>query len=334
MAQPDRFDLPLFAGTQDKEQLFLATMDALKDDGAEVIDIQDPIWKYLTGRNLIEYVDEIGTEVRIAIMDKENNTVKFHTGYDDVDNTPADAIGVIQYPYGQVVGTQMYNREELTKNTGQQQLIDMVKKKTEQINIGMTNFVSTWLKGTQTADGRKFTGLGNLIAHDTASGGVDPTQAGKDWWNPKLIYKTGTTKYALATEMRSGLRKLYRQCTRYGTKPDLIICGEDVYDAHQAWAEEKLRVTMDEIKESSGWGDFNMYSVNGSTILWDEDMDAKTVWAINFRKGVRVRIHRGTNFTFEPWQMMPNKVAKKRDCLLYMNVYAEDRRCLGSMQFT
>jgi hypothetical protein len=331
---PQRNDLPLFAGTEDAEQLFLATMDALEDNGAEVIDIKDPLWRYLKKRNLIEYVGTIGTEVRIAVMDKENNTVKFHTGYDDVDNTPQDALGVIQYLYGQIVGTQMYNREEMVKNSGEYQVIDLVKKKTKQLELSMTNLVATWLKGTQVADGRKFTGLGNLVAHDTASGGVDPTEAGKDWWNPQLIYKTGTTPFALATELRAGLRKLYRATAYFGTKPDVLLCGEDVYDAQQAWAENLLRLSMDEIKDSSGWGDFNMFTVNGSTVIYDANMGAKVAWALNFQDCARVRIHKGTNFTFEPWQMMPNKVAKKRDCLLYMNVYAEDRRGLGTITFS
>lgn len=331
---PQRIDLPLFAGTEDAEQLFLATMEDLDSTVQSMIDIMDPLWAYLKKRNFIKYKDTIGTDVRYAVMDKENGTVRFHTGYDDVDNTPQDPLGVIQYLYGQVVATQMYNREELVKNSGRQQLIDLVEAKTTQLQESMTNFVSTWLKGTQAADGRKFTGIGNLVAHNTASGGIDPTQSGKDWWNPQLIYKTGTTKYALATELRAGMRHLYRKCARYGTKPDVLVCGVDVYDAHQAWAEGLLRASMDEIKDSSGWGDFNMYTVNGSTIIYDEDMDAKTCWALNFRKGIQVTVHRGTNFTFEPWQMMSNKVAKKRDCLLYMNVSARDRRCLGSMQFS
>lgn len=334
MAMPNRYDLPLFAGTEDAEQLFLATMENLDADVQSFIDIMHPLWRYLKDRNLFKYKDSIGTEVRYAYMDRENGTVKFHTGYDDVNNVPADPLGVIQYLWGQVVGTQMYNREELVKNSGKQQLIDLVETKTTQLQESMTNFVAENLIGTQTADGRQFTGIGNIMAHDTASGGVDPTAVGKDWWNPQLIYKTGTTKYALATEMRKGLRHLFRKCQRYGTAPDVLYCGEDVFDAMQDWAEGKLQIRVEELKQSRNWGDFNMFPVYGQTVIYDENLSAKKAWALNFRAGIQVMIHRGSNFTFEPWQMMTNKVAKKRDCLLYMNVAAKDRRCLGEIEFS
>lgn len=334
MAMPNRYSLPLFAGTEDAEQLFLATLDNLDADVKSFVDIMHPLWRYLKDSNLFKYKDSIGTEVRYAYMDKENATVKFHTGYDDVNNVPSDPLGVIQYLWGQVVGTQMYNREELVKNSGKQQLIDLVETKTEQLQESMTNFVARNLTGTQTADGRKFNGIGNLMARNTASGGVDPTVSGKEWWNPQLIYKTGTTKYALATEMRPGLRKLFRICQRYGTAPDVLYCGEDVYDAMQDWAEGKLQIRVDELKQSRNWGDFNMFPVYGQTVIYDPDMAAKKAWALNFRSGIQVLIHRGSNFTFEPWQMLPNKVAKKRDCLLYINVSAKDRRCLGEVEFS
>jgi hypothetical protein len=331
-----RHDLPLFAGTEDTEDLFLSTMEEVDKDVAEVIDVQNATWNYLKRNNLIEYRDSIGTEIKIPIMDEDNPTVKAMTGYDDVDNTPTNALDWAIYQYGQFVGTQMYNREELVKNSGREQIIDLVAQKTRQLEISLSNFWTTKLLGTQVADGRVPNGLGNLVARDTASGGINPTATGKSYWNPQITYKTGTTPWVLATEaeFREGMRTLYRRCMRYGAKPDVLICGEDLYDRHQEWAESKLQMTLSDLKSEQGMGNWEMFRYNGTTIIYEDSLSAKVGWAINFRDGAKVRIHRGTNFSFEPWQMLPTKVAKKRDLLLYAAIYAKDRRCLGTITFS
>jgi len=332
--QPNRYSTPLFAGTEDAEQLLMATMETMETEVENYLDTQDPLWKYLKAHNLIQMDSDIGTEVRYPYMDRDTGTVKFFTGYDGVNNVPADALGVIQYTWGHVVGTQMYNREELVKNSGRRQLIDLIETKQEQLTTEMHNFVATGLRSTSVADGRRWNGLYNLTANNTASGGVDPTADGKDWWNPQLIYKTGTTAFTLSSELRAGLRKALRTTGRYGAKADVILCGEDLFDAQQAWAESISRISLAELKDTQGWGDHQAFMHNGTNYIYDDTLAAKHGKILNFKKGVKIRAHSGSYFTFTPWQMMQGSVAKKRDCLLYLCVSARDRRCLGEITFS
>ena len=131
----------------------------------------------------------------------------------------------------------------------------------------------------------------------------------------------------------AGMRRLTRQCTYQAEVPNVLLCGEDLYDAHQAWAEEKLQLRIGDIKDSAGWGDYEMFDFNGRTIMYSQAMPAKTGWLLNMKR-TKVRIHRGTNFTFESWQMLPSKVAKKRDCLTYAAVYTKRRNANGVITFT
>lgn len=330
----DSTNVPLFAGLEDKEQMFLATMEELDREVHSHIDIQAATWQFLKKRNLIEYRNSIGTHVPVRLMFKENATVKDHTHYDDVDNTPSDALDEAKFAYGSFVGVQMYSREEMIKNTGPEQLIDLVKTKTEQLRIAMSNHFHGLIMGTQVADGRKMTGLGNILARDTACGGIDPATDGYAEWNPVQTFKTGTTKFALASEFRQGMRKLYRTTTLYGVKPSVLICGEDLYDAHQAWAENILRLSMDEIKDSSGWGDFEMFDLNGTTVIYDETLGAKIGWAVDFRESVKLRVHRGSNMSFTPWESLPGKLAKKRNCITVASLYCRNRRNNGTIEFS
>lgn len=326
--------VPLFAGIEDLDDMFISTMEEMDKDYSEEISIPHPLWRYLKDNNLIEYRDSIGTHVPWKIVDKPNSTVRSFSHYDDVDNTPADALSEAKFAYGHIVGTQMYSREELTKNSGKEQLLDLVSLKAEQLEISMANHFGATLMGSQDANGRDFMGLGRVMTFNAACGTIDPTAPGYGYWNPQQGLKSGGGQYALATEFREGFRRLERLTTYRGRRPTVFVCGEDLYDEFQAWAESKLQLRIDDLKSQKGWGDFEMFPYNGRTIVYDADMPAKTGWLIDFKESVKLRIHRGTNFTFEPWQMMTNKVAKKRDCLTYAALYVKYRNSNGSITYT
>jgi len=324
----------LFSGIESADDMFMATMEEMDKDPINLIDIKDPIWEYLKRHNMIEYVDDIGTYVPVHLLDKKNSTVKDFSHYDDADNTPQDALEEAKFSYGHISGVQMYSREELVKNQGKTQMIDLVNTKQEQLSSSMTNHAASRIKGTQDSDGKKTMGMGRIMTLDATCGGIDPTDGKHAYWNPQKGVKAGGGSYSLATEMRAGLRRLNRLCSYQGERPTFLRAGEDLYDSMQAWAEEKLRMTMDEVKDSGGWGDHEMFTINGQTVVYDAELAAKRGELYNMKR-TKVRIHKGTNFQYTPWQMMEGKVAaKKRNCLLYVAVYCQRRNSNGFVDFT
>jgi len=325
--------VPLFDGVADTDDMFLATMEEMDKEVGDEISVPYPVFRYLKDKKLIQYRKSIGTHVPVKLMDKTNSTVKDHTHYDDVDNTPQDFSSEAKFGYGQMVGTQMYSRQELVQNSGEEQLIDLVETKQEQLEISLANHFGSTLMGTQDADGRRFMGLGRVMTRDLSCGGIDPTLAGFSYWNPQLAEKTPGTNFSLATEMRKGIRKLTRLCTYRGQTPDVLIAGEDLYDEMQSFAESKLQIGIKDLKEEMGWGAFNMFPYNSSVVIYDETMGAKVGWLCNFKNSIKLRIHSGTNFQFEKWQMMESKLAKKRDCLTYASLFVRSRRSNGIITF-
>lgn len=339
--------IPLFAGIEDADDMFMATMEEMDKEIADELGIAHPFWEFIQRMNLIEMRADIGTHVRGSRNTKRNPTVQWITGYDDAITTPAALLDEVRFAYGHLTARQMYNREELTKNQGPTQLIDLVEGKTDQAFRDVNEEFANTIVGTQNADGRKPLGLGRIMDETLACGGVDP--AVDATWKPNRIYKTGTTNFTLATEFRDGIRKLYRSQQvngggmtlgqkmngRSGRKRCLFMCGEDLFNEHQKWAESYLKVSMDEIKDSSGWGDYEMFDFNGRTIVYEPALAAKEGWFLNMENGVRVRVHTGTYFTWTPWQMMPAKVqTKARDNLTYVCVYTRSRRANARIVFS
>lgn len=326
----------LFSGIEDAESLFIATLDELTKIQESLIKPYNPVWDYLEKNNLIEYVDDIGAYVPVDLVTEENPTVQWISGYDDANNTPSNALKQAQFYYGHLHGVQMYNREEIVKNQGRTQRISLVQTKQEQLIDSLSKaFRDDVLVGDQDADGKKPTGLGRIVTQSVTAGGV--AHDAVPHWQPVRTYKTGTTAYALASEYRAGMRKHQRTLWENGNgvHADCHMMGEDVYAATQDWAEGKLQLRLEDLKKDQGLGSHEMFTWGGNTYIYVPDIPAKEVRSYNFRRFTKVRIHRGTNFMFEKWQMMPNKAqTKKRDNLTYMSVYTKRRSANGKIIFS
>ena len=115
----------------------------------------------------------------------------------------------------------------------------------------------------------------------------------------------------------------------------VLICGEDLYNEHQKSAESALRLTIADLKSQQSWGSYEMFDYNGTTIVYEPALAAKEGWLINFKMGIRVRIHSGTNFIWTPWESITAKVqTKKRNLLVYACVYAKSRRANSRIVFS
>lgn len=324
--------IPLFAGAAEADDLFIASMDNMAKDTTMMIEKANPLLAFLDDQNKIEKVDKIDLTKNVNIVDKENSTVKDFTHYDNVDRTPQEALTQARYVYGHIVGTQTYSREELVKN--ENKIVDLVETKTEQLTHSMRNHFNDKLIGTGAADGRSAAGLGQLMAVNGVSGGIDPTQAGFEYWNPQNFDNAGVP-YSLATDFRPGMRKAFRDLKIVGlSEPDVIFCGEDVYDTHQAWAEDKLRINISEIQDEKGWSDFNMFTAKNKCYVYEPSLDPKLAWLMNSNQGFKVRVHKGTNFVFDDWRFIDGKQAKSRDCMVYYTVYSKRRNANGIIQFS
>lgn len=331
--------VPLFAGVEDADQLLMAVMEEADKEGPEEsISIWNPFYEYMKKKNLIEKRKDIGAYIPVKLMPYANETTQWVSGYDDAKNIPTKLYKQAEFGYGHLTGVQMYNREEVVKSQGESGILDLVSDMEDQLNETMNNDLATALMGSQDADGRTITGLGNIMAVNGACGGLDPTAQGNAFWNPQKIYKTGTTNYALATEFETAMFKANRQLTANGGKDggraDLVLMGEDVYAATQAYYASKLQTTIGDL-QSGKWDGFEMFEVFNQTFIYEPKMAAKNAWFLNTKKGVKMRCHAGTNFTYTPWQIMEGKVqAKKRNCLLYVALYTRDRRLNGELTFT
>lgn len=320
---------------EDKEDLLIATLDEMDKSVEDMVDIHDPVWMHFQENGGIEYVASRGLYRPINLRYKSNATVQWANGYDDALNIPAEGLTQAKAQYGNITGVQMYAREEVEALEGPQQLIDLADDKREQLETDLNNAIATHLMSSNAANGAYPDSLGAIVTYDAALHGITPTTAGYEFWNPVKTYKTGTTAFALATEFRAGVRKFVRALSLYNRKPNiLLICGEDVYDEFQAWAEGKVEMTIKELFKSENWGDANTFTSRGNSVVYSPQLGAKVMWGFDLT-ATKIRVPRTTNMVYTPWQQLEGKVAaKKRNLLHTMCVYTKDRRRNGSITYS
>ena len=292
--------------------LFIATMEELVREVPDQLSEHIPLWKWLDQGNRIEKVGTIGTYIAIPQNAGKNPTVQWIAGYDDAISTPHEVLEEARAQYGHLTGRLMTNREEMTKNSGSLRLFDLTKEKDRALQRDLRIQLYKQLLSTDEADGRKPTGLRRIVQPATTLHGLDPSKKATSWWKPTIVDKDGAgTNFALATEFRPGMRKFFRQLKINGdmSEPDLVLMGEDVWDAQQDWAEGKLQLMMSDMGKAGPVlnGDTEM-TINGRTFMYVPELGAKEVEAYNSKEGFEVRAHSGTWFEMSPWDKLDGKV--------------------------
>lgn len=319
--------------------LFIATMSELPVIGDEISEYV-PLFDILKKKGLIKKVGAIGVYIPIALMDEDNPTIQWISGYDAADRTPTKVLSEGRAQYGHLHGSLVTNREEQIKNSGRHQLIDLIETKRKQLKIGLAKALETGLFGTQEADGKNITGLGRIMDETATLHGLAP--ATYDFWVPTRVYSSGTTNFVLSSAFRAGMRKLFRTVSveANNLSPNIVICGEDVFDAAWSHAESKLQITqVSQLSSAAAMavGGDVMFESMGRVYLYSDKMAAKEAWATNWQEGggLELRAHRDTYFSQGPWLRDPSKVQTLySDNLTYLSLFCSNRKAQGRIVFT
>jgi hypothetical protein len=317
------------------EDIFQAVLEARRGDPVSHIRINHPLYALYESRGLIEMVSDWESYRPVDIVAKENSTVADFSAYEDLDESPQDILHQAKFGNGYIAGSQTYSFQEMLTLNSKARVIDLAKAKEQQLMDTMKNHFGSLVIGSHDSDGRKSMGIGRIFDVGASCGGIDPDNAGYEYWNPQVSYNgSGTTKWTLSTDLRAGMRKLERLCSYNFETPDVYLCGEDVYEAVCAFLEGKVGFVQPKLmQDQKVWTDFTMAQDQlGRVYIYDKDMDAKTAWLINTKR-VHIRIHSAANFSYQDWRFMPGKEAKVRHVLVAYNIACSRRNSCGLIEY-
>lgn len=164
--------------------LVTTTLDKVRPTLSDQISQENALLAWLNMKSRIT-VDG-GTVIRRPLLFAFNDTVGSYSGYDLIDVTPQEGLGWVEYEWRQHAGSVTISGEEVKKNSGSAQLINLLQAKMDQLKLSIADDLNAmlWSNGSGNS-GKDMLGILSLVADGhayttTDLGGIDAST--KTWW--------------------------------------------------------------------------------------------------------------------------------------------------------
>jgi len=308
----------------------------------------------------ISYQDG-GERIQIPLMYETNSTVKSYSGYEQLSVVPQDGITYAFFPWCEIAGTITISRKEERQNSGEAQLLNLLKSKIMQAEMSMKAAVNsqlllgtvntaTFVPGNSAKD---LFPLGYFLSKDNtadplAGGNVgNISRASYDWWRSRTAEfdtadasKDTGNDFGLAVTTYAGLKialkRMYNYCSRGadGSGPNLVVMNQDTYEEYESALDANLRYTDTALADMG----FDNIKLKGAVCIWDElvpDIDNGTAaltdgsaFFLN-TKFYKLTIDSQTDFVTTPFIEPENQTAKTAKVLFMGNATLSNPRKLG-----
>ncbi len=240
-----------------------------------------------------------GERVAMPLMYGKNSTVKSYSGEEVLDTTIQDGITTAFYDWRELGGTISITRKEERQNSGESQILNLLKSKIKQAEMSMREELNRQLvQGTVSSatfvpgnDAKDLNPLGWFLRKNNQ---VDPTTGGDvgnlagdtySWWRHQTaVADSGSTDtgnaFALSVTTYAGLkvalRRMYNHCSRgSGGSPDLVLFDQVSFETYENALDTSVRYQNTKMADMG----FDTIKLRGATCIWDEqvpDIDTGT----------------------------------------------------------
>lgn len=173
-----------------------------------------------------------GSQILQELVYALNGTAMFYAGYEPLDITPQRIIDSATFDPKQAAVCVSMSGLEMLKNSGEEQILDLLESRIEGAEISMENLISTAIYSDGTAyAGKQIGGLQTLVSKTPTSGtvgGFDRSNSSNAFWRNIATTFTSLGYTAGADTIQSAMNAIWVQLVRGKQRPDLIV-ADNVY---------------------------------------------------------------------------------------------------------
>ncbi|MGI9417176.1 MAG: phage major capsid protein [Geminicoccaceae bacterium] len=263
----------------------------------------------------------------------ENSTYKRYSGYETLNINASDVISAAEFAWKQSACAVSISGLEQLKNSGREQMIDLLEARIGNAEKTMMNNLSSDLYSDGTADGGKqIGGLAAIVDTSPATGTVGGINAANfAFWRNHA--DTGTLA-SIDADILGDMRTLWVELVRNRDKPDLIVADNVTYSAFWGALQNQQRFTNEELATAG----FNNLKFNTADVVLDGglggDATTNTMYYLN------------TNFLF--WRphrdrdmvpLDPDRFATNQDAMVKLigwagNLTVSNRELQGILTYS
>ncbi|MBQ9732078.1 MAG: phage major capsid protein [Alphaproteobacteria bacterium] len=190
----------------------------------------------------------------------------WYSGYDTIDYTPKQLFTAAEYSLKLCAVPVAVSGEDILKNSGKEQVLDLFEKRVENAIKTMSNKMSAAVYGDGTGSaGKEIGGLALLVADSPSTGvvgGIDRSTVGNEFWRNK---STQITEGLNSDNIHSAMDKMYMSLCRGTDKPDLIVCGNELYGLYESTLLPQQRYSDNKMAEAG----FSSIKFKGADLICD-----------------------------------------------------------------
>ena len=302
-------------------ELVTTTLREHPSEVADNVSGMNAYYRWLKEKGQIKKIDG-GYEIVRPLDYAENSTVQRYSGFDTLNVGQSNVLSAAKFDWVQTVVHVAASGEELRKNSGKNQLIDLMKAKLKNAirTAGNTMSVDLYSSGALT---NQMGGLGHIIqnAGTGTVGGID--SSAYTFWKNKFREMTGTNTWSKST-IKGDMNALWLDCVRGTDKPDLVISTNDFYAAYWESLQDLARYNDPSVNgKSNALGATLMY--NGIPIIFDNNSNFSTtgekMYFLN-SEYMELIVHKEAN-----WNQLADKVPTNQDAVLIPLVSMHQLTC-------
>lgn len=188
----------------------------------------------------------------------------WYSGYDTISYSPKQLFTAAEYALKLCAVPVAISGEEMLKNSGPEQMMDLLEKRVSNAEKTLCNKISQAIYSDGTgSSGKEIGGLALLVADDPTSGtvgNINRATTGNEFWRNKSATAT-ITKDNITQEMSA----LYNKCTRGSDKPDLIVCDDALYGIYDSTLMDMQRFSDPKLADAG----FVSLKFKGADVIYD-----------------------------------------------------------------
>lgn len=222
----------------------------------------------------------------------------WYSGADTLSTTDNEVITAAEYTWKQLYANISITRSDELKNSGDSQVINFVKSKTQIAEKTMVDKLGDGLYSDST-DAKSIVGLRTIIGTANTVGGI--AQGTYSWWQSQVDSSTTTLTMA-------ALQTMFNNLTINNEGPSVIMATRANYNRYYALLQPQQRFMDSETAK----GGFQSLMFNGVPFIAGSKVPSGHILMLN-EQYLHLYVHKDEDMRFEPFQKPVNqnvKVAK------------------------
>ena len=291
-------------------ELVTTTLREHPTEIADNVSDHNAFYRRIKQKGQIETLDG-GYEIVRPLDFQENSTYQRFSGFDTLNVGQSNVLSAAKYDWVQAAVHVVASGEELRKNSGKNQLINLMKARVRNAIRTAANNMSVDLYSSG-ALVNQMGGLTHVIqnAGTGTVGGIDSSVY--TFWQNQFREMAGSGTWSKST-IKGDMNAIWLSCVRGTDQPDLLISTHDFYAAYWESLQDNARYNDPGANSTANPGYAALKYVNADVIFDSNTNFATTGEKMLFlnTKYLWLSVHKQAN-----WTQMDDKVPTNQDAVI------------------